>query len=91
MKIRHKVTLARITGAIVTLVIFVGGFWCSTNLRENGFSWFGLSPEWTGRLSLGVFLILFLIVMRHFGDTFVYGWIKVERENADGSFTKDKK
>ena len=86
MKIRHNVTSARITGAAVTLIIFSGGLWCSTNLRENGVSWFGLSPEWTGRLGAGVFLVLFLIVMRNFGDTFVYGWIQDVEDNNEGNF-----
>jgi hypothetical protein len=85
-KMRHKVTTARIIGIAVTLIIFFGGLWCSTNLRENGVSWFGLSPEWTGRLGAGVFLILFTIVMRNFGDTFIYGWIKDEENNNEGCF-----
>ena len=87
MKIRHNVTSARIIGAAVTLIIFSGGLWCSTNLRENGVSWFGLSPEWTGRLGAGVFLILFLIVMRNFGDTFMYGWTKKEEDNNENYFS----
>jgi hypothetical protein len=86
MKSRHNVTSARIIGVTLTLIIFWGGLWCSTNLRENEVNWFGLSPEWTGRLGAGVFLILFLIVMRHFGDTFMYGWIKDGEENNEGSF-----
>ena len=84
IKIRHRVASARITGAAVTLVIFFGGLWCSTNLRENDVVWFGLSPEWTGRLGAGVFLFLFLIVMKNFGDTFVYGWVKDKKDNKDG-------
>ena len=47
---RHRVTMARVIGTSVTLLIFFGGLWCSTNIRENEVSWFGLSPEWTGRL-----------------------------------------
>ena len=80
-KIRHKVKTARIIGIGVTFVIFFVGLWCSTNLRENGVMWFGLSPEWTGRLGAGVFLLLFLIVMKNFGDTFVFGWIKDKEDD----------
>jgi hypothetical protein len=90
MKLRRNVTSARIIGSAVTLIIFLGGLWCSINLRENGVNWFGLSPEWTGRLGAGVFLILFLIVMRNFGDTFMYGWIKDGEENSEGSFPTKK-
>ena len=75
-KIRYKVKSARILGVTVTFAIFFGGLWCSTNLRENEIMWFGLSTEWTGRLGAGVFLILFFLVMKNFGDIFVYGWIK---------------
>ena len=89
-KMRHKVISARITGMAVTFAIFFGGLWCSTNLRENGVVWFGLSPEWTGRLGAGVFLFLFLIVMKNFGDTFVYGWIKEKKDNdVDSQITKE--
>jgi hypothetical protein len=91
MRMRHKVTLGRIIGAIISLTIFVGGIWFCINLRESGVSWFGLSPEWTGRLSAGVFLILFLWVSFKYGDKFVYWWIKVEEENKDGSFSEREK
>ena len=89
-KIRHKVVSARIVGIVITFAIFFGGLWCSANLRENGIMWFGLSPEWTGRLGAAMFLFLFLIVMKNFGDTFVYGWVKDQKDNnEDTQITKE--
>tara|TARA_B100000902_G_scaffold148316_1_gene145075 strand:- start:151 stop:402 length:252 start_codon:yes stop_codon:yes gene_type:complete len=82
---RHKVVLARLTGAAVTTVIFFGGLWCSTNIRENEISWFGLSPEWSGRIGAGVFLVLFVIIMRNYGDVFFYGWIKDKENDQENS------
>ena len=82
---RHKVTLARLTGAAVTTVIFIGSLWCSTNIRAHEISWFGLSPEWSGRLGAGVFLVLFVIIMRNYGEIFLYGWIKDQKEDQDNS------
>ena len=72
--------MARVIGTAVTLLIFLGGLWCSTNIRANEVSWFGLSPEWTGRLGAGVFLVLFIIIMKNFGDIFFYGWIKDKKK-----------
>tara|TARA_B100000683_G_scaffold266278_1_gene298344 strand:+ start:311 stop:565 length:255 start_codon:yes stop_codon:yes gene_type:complete len=57
--------MARVIGTAVTLLIFFGGLWCSTNIRANEVSWFGLSPECTGRLGAGVFLVLFIIIMKN--------------------------
>ena len=87
----YKVTLARVIGIAVTLLIFFGGLWCSTNLRENKISWFGLTPEWTGRFGAGVFLALFIIIMKNFGDFFVYGKIKDRKKYREGFFTTTKK
>ena len=92
MKMREKVTWVRVIGGTIELIILVGGIWsCINYIPRNGISWFGLSPDQTGLLGAGVFLILILWVFSKIGDKFVYWWIKVEKENKDGSFpTKEE-
>ena len=91
MKMRHKVTLGRIIGATISVIIFYWVVLFTINLTQIDVGWFGLSPKWTGRLSAGGFFIFYLVVFTAVSEKFVRWWIKVEKENKDGSFpTKEK-
>ena len=86
MKMRHKVSLVRLIFFVVVCAELGGFFWGISQIRKVDFRVFGLSQDWTA----GLFALVCLIWMLGFGywagGKMVRWWIRVEKENKDGSF-----